>query len=168
MFQRKQTPKQLKMKALHCFRTLGYSDQTTQHHSPEALYPHYFGLSRNSWQFMEPKVHQYVHKNLPQVSTLSQIYPVHTNPCNFFQINFNISPECQSKPGDQHNILQHVSFYGKELLAPCHNIQAGVPPLISHPGLFFQYIPRYPLYLKSTLHNITVIFKFMYNNFSSR
>jgi len=33
-------PHHLKMKAVHCFRTLGYSDQTTQHHSPEALNPH--------------------------------------------------------------------------------------------------------------------------------
>lgn len=154
-------PQQLKMKALQCFRTPQYSDQTTHHHSPEALNPHYLGLSRNSWHFMEPKVHLYVHKSPPQVSTLSQIYPVHTNPCNFFQINFNISPECQSKPGEEQNILQHVLFYGKKLLAPHLNIQAGVPRLISHPWLFVQYIGRHPLYLKSRPHGITVIFQFM-------
>jgi len=34
-------PQHLKMKALHHFGTLGYSDQTTQHHSPETLNPHY-------------------------------------------------------------------------------------------------------------------------------
>jgi hypothetical protein len=50
-------PQHFKMKALHCFRTLGYSDQATQHHSPDALNPHYLSLTRNSWHFMEPKVH---------------------------------------------------------------------------------------------------------------
>jgi len=33
-------PQHLKMKAVYCFGTLGYSEQATQHHSPEALTPH--------------------------------------------------------------------------------------------------------------------------------